>query len=191
VRTQDQHFEGFDAEPEEESRSAHKREAQAIRRLVEEVADLGEQSYASLNLPDDLREALNTARKLRPRSDERRRQLQYAARIQRGYPESDLAEQVRMLGASEKTDPDVMRFEKLRAELISSGIDAVNSLCRLCPQLDRRKLLSLVNKAKAEAKQADDDEQLPRPAARTLFKYVKTEVRKAGIKVPDTLLQSD
>ena len=33
-----QHFEGFDAEPEEESRSSHKRQAQAIRKLVEKIA---------------------------------------------------------------------------------------------------------------------------------------------------------
>ena len=40
-----QHFEGFDAEPEEESRSSHKRQAQAIRKLVEKIANLGEQSF--------------------------------------------------------------------------------------------------------------------------------------------------
>ena len=32
-----QHFEGFDSEPEELSRSAHKREAQAIRKLALQI----------------------------------------------------------------------------------------------------------------------------------------------------------
>ena len=36
-----QHFEGFDGEPEELSRSAYKREAQAIRKLADKIADLG------------------------------------------------------------------------------------------------------------------------------------------------------
>ena len=38
-----QHFEGFDEAPDEESRSAHKREAQALRKLVDKIADLGDQ----------------------------------------------------------------------------------------------------------------------------------------------------
>ena len=71
------HFEGFDSAPEEESRSAHKREAQAIRKLVEKIADLGDQSFKSLVIPQDVKDALIIARKLKPKSDERRRQLQY------------------------------------------------------------------------------------------------------------------
>lgn len=51
----EQHFEGFDAEPEEESRSSHKRQAQAIRKLVEKIANLGEQSFKSLVILKKLR----------------------------------------------------------------------------------------------------------------------------------------
>ena len=114
----EQHFEGFDASPEEESRSARKREAQAIRKLVEEVANLGQQSFNSLRIEDDVKEALLVARKLRIHSDERRRQLQYVARLQRGYPDSDLEQQLRSLGASSKVDPKTMKLEKLRQNLI-------------------------------------------------------------------------
>ena len=107
-----QHFEGFDAEPEEESRSSHKRQAQAIRKLVEKIANLGEQSFKSLVIPQDVKEALLVARKLKPKSDERRRQLQYVAKLQRNYDDSDLENQVNMLGASSKEDPNTMRLEK-------------------------------------------------------------------------------
>ena len=89
-----EHFEGFDVAPDEESRSAHKREAQAIRKLVEKIANLGEQSFKSLVLPQDVKEALLIARKLKPKSDERRRQLQYVAKLQRAYDDSDLENQV-------------------------------------------------------------------------------------------------
>ena len=62
------------------SRSARKREAQALRALIEKAAGLGREDFAALTLPEELREALEAARALRPRSDERRRQLQFAAR---------------------------------------------------------------------------------------------------------------
>ena len=48
-----QHFEGFDSEPEELSRSAYKREAQAIRKLADKIADLGTLSFKHLNFPDE------------------------------------------------------------------------------------------------------------------------------------------
>lgn len=184
-----QHFEGFDAEPEEESRSAHKREAQAIRKQIEEVANLGDQAFKSLQLPDDVRAAIVEARRLRPRSDERRRQLQYAAKLQRDYPEIDLARQIAMLGASSKEDPDTMRFEKLRAELITSGVGAVNALCSLCPELDRNRLRNLVKKAKEESLKVEEGAE--KPASRQLYKFVKTEIKKAGIAVPDTLVKAE
>lgn len=181
------HFEGFDAEPEEYSRSAHKREAQALRKLIEEIANLGDQSFKRLVLPEDVREAIVVARKLRPRSDERRRQLQFAAKLARDYPETDFKTQVAMLGASSKEDPDIMRFEKLRAELIENGVVCVNNLCQICAEIDRNKLRTLVKKAKEEA--AKVDESAEKPASRALYKFVKTEIKKAGIAVPATLLE--
>lgn len=180
------HFEGFDTEPDEMSRSAHKREAQAVRKLVEEVASLGDQSFAKLVLPSDVREAISVARKLRPRSDEKRRQLQYAAKLMRDYSDIDLKKQLSLLGASSKEDPDVMRYEKLRSELINSGVETINALCLLCKDLDRNKLRNLVKKAKEEALKVENGEE--KPVARQLFKFLKTEIKKAGIKVPDTLI---
>lgn len=180
------HFEGFDSEPDEASRSAHKREAQAIRKQIEEIANLGEQSFKSLLLPEDVRAAIITARKLRPRSDERRRQLQYAAKLQRDYPEIDLKAMLNGLGASAKEDPNVMRLEKLRTELIENGIEAVNNLCTLCHDIDRNKLRNLVKKAKEEAIKVQETEE--KPASRALYKFIKIELKKATVAIPATLL---
>lgn len=183
----EQHFEGFDHEPEEESRSARKREAQAIRKLVEDISNLGDQAFKSLKIPDDVKEALIVARKLRPRSDERRRQLQYVARLQRGYPESNLNEQVKMLGASSKEDPNTMRLEKLRQEMIDGGKMAIDAMCALINDTDRNKLRTLVKKASDEAK-SDLDGSLPKPASRALFKYLKSEFARAKISIPNHLI---
>lgn len=109
-----QHFEGFDEAPDEESRSAHKREAQALRKLVDKIADLGDQSFKALVMPQEVTDAFIIARKLKAKSDERRRQLQYVAKLARRYDDIDLEQQVNMLGASSKEDPNTMRLEKLR-----------------------------------------------------------------------------
>jgi ribosome-associated protein len=191
-----QHFEGFDQEPDEESRSARKRGAQEIRRQVENVANLGEHAFKAIRLEPDVRDAIVQARAMKPHSDERRRQLQYAARLQRSVAVQDLGEQIAALGSSSKEDPDIMRFENLRTELITQGVGAVNALCGLCPELDRKKLMSLVRKAKEEARIEEEaggagapGGKASKPWQRKLYRYVKDEVKKAGIPVPDTLIK--
>ena len=180
-----QHFEGFDAEPEAESRSQRKREAQALRRLIEDICALGEQSFRALRLQDDVREALLEARRLRPRSDERRRQLQYAARLQRAYPDDDLGARVRRLGASAKSDPLTLKLEKVRLALVTGGKPALDAFCALIVDTDRSKLRTLVKKAAAEAGAPD---QAPKPHSRALYRYLKSEFARSGAEVPLKLL---
>lgn len=185
-----EHFEGFDNAPEEESRSAHKREAQAIRKLVEKICDLGDQSFKSLEIPQDVKDALIIARKLKPKSDERRRQLQYVAKLQRHYDDSDLENQVNMLGASAKEDPNTMRLEKLRENMINGGVDVINAFCSLIIDTDRNKLRNLVKKAKEENKsQEGDGGELQKPNSRALFKFLKTEIKRAQVEIPAELLK--
>ena len=58
-----EHFEGFDTAPDEMSRSAHKREAQAIRKLADKIANLGDQAFARLSFEEaEVKEAFVKAR---------------------------------------------------------------------------------------------------------------------------------
>ncbi len=183
-----QHFEGFDKSAESDSRSAHKREAQALRKLIEKIADLGEQSFRQIELKDDVKAAMLIARKLKPNSDERRRQLQYVAKLQRAYPEDNLEEQFAALGSSSKTDPKVLRLERLREKLIEGDIGVLNALCSLILDIDRNKLRVLVKKAKDE-QSAQDMEQKEKPQSRRLYKFLKQEVTRANVELPDELLK--
>ena len=180
------HFEGFDHEAEEESRSAHKREAQALRKLVEKICNLGEQSFKSLVLPQDVKDALIVARKLKPKSDERRRQLQYVAKLQRNYDDMDLEQQVNMLGASAKEDPNTMRLEKLRENMLTGGVEVLNGFCSLVLDTDRNKLRNLVKKAKAEL---NNDAEAQKPNSRASFKFLKSEINRAKVEIPQELLK--
>lgn len=168
-----------DAGAAEPSRSAHKRAAREIRKLIGQIADLGEQSFNAMKLPEDVRQAVQIARGMGHRSDERRRQLQYAAKLQRAYPEFDLKQEYERLSASIRTDPEAVRLEKLRDELISGGTSSLNAFCALVRDTDRNMLRSLVKKAREEHLKTADTQQ-PRPCARALFRFVKSELSRSG-----------
>lgn len=179
-----QHFEGFDSEPEELSRSAYKREAQAIRKLADKIADLGTLSFKHLNFPDEsVKEAFVIARSMRKNSDEKRRQLQFAAKLLRAYDAEDLKKQIESIGATPKADPNAMRLENLRENLIRGGVKALNTFTAVINDTDRNKLRTLIKKAKDELAQ----EKGERPAARALFKYIKSELQRSGAAIPDEL----
>ena len=145
------------------------------------------ESFKKLVLDPQVKEALIIARSLKPRSDERRRQLQYVAKIQRSCEDfASLEEQVNMLGASSKEDPRTMRFEKLRENLIVGDVSVLNAVCSLIKEIDRNKLRTLVKKAKVEA---EGDLEASKPNSRALFKYLKSEFTKAGIDVPNELIK--
>ena len=181
-----EHFEGFDTEPDELSRSAHKREAQAIRKLADKIADLGDTAFARLKFEEEeVKEAFVKARSLRRISDERRRQLQFAAKLLRSFGHEDLENQINNLSTTAKEDPKAMRLEMLREHLIHGGIKGVNSLVELIPSIDRNKLRTLVKRAHDELSSTLPD----RPQARALYKFIKTEVNNAGVEIPDTMLR--
>ncbi len=181
-----EHFEGFDTEPDELSRSAHKREAQAIRKLADQIAALGDQAFSRLKFEDEeVKEAFVKARSLRRNSDEKRRQLQYAAKLLRSFGHESLEEQINGMSATAKEDPKAMRLEMLREYLIHGGIKGVNALVELIPAIDRNKLRTLVKRAHDELTSTLPD----RPAARALYQYIKAEVNKAGVEIPDNMLR--
>lgn len=179
-----EHFEGFDTAPDEMSRSAHKREAQAIRKLADKIANLGDQAFARLSFEEaEVKEAFVKARSLRRTSDERRRQLQYAAKLLRSFGHESLEEQLSGMSATAKVDPQAMRLEQLREYLIHNGIKGVNAMVELIPSIDRNKLRTLVKRAHDELCSTLPD----RPAARALYQFIKAEVKAAGVEIPETM----
>ncbi len=180
-----EYFSGFDSEPEEVSRSAQKREAQAVRKLAEDLAKLGIEAFNALTFPEDeVKQALLTARSLKRNSDERRRQLQYAAKLMRSCDLAPLQQQLSLQGASAAVDPQAMRLEKLRSELIASGAPAINALCALIYDIDRNKLRGLVKRAQQEVL----NEQAQKPALREIYQYLKSSFAASGVPLPDHLL---
>lgn len=181
-----EHFEGFDTAPDELSRSAHKREAQAIRKLADKIAQLGDQAFSRLSFEEaEIKEAFVKARSLRRNSDERRRQLQFAAKLLRSFGHEALEEQLEAINSTAKEDPRAMRLEMLREFLIHGGIKGVNALVELIPSIDRNKLRTLVKRAHDELSSTLPD----RPAARALYQFIKAETKRAQVEIPDNMLR--
>lgn len=179
-----EHFEGFDTAPDEQSKSAHKREAQAIRKLADKIADLGDTAFGRLKFDEeDVKEAFKKARSLKRTSDERRRQLQFTAKLLRTYGHESLQQQLEGMSATAKEDPKAMRLEQLREYLIHGGIKGVNAMVELIPSIDRNKLRTLVKRAHDELSATIPD----RPAARALYQFIKAEVNRSGVTIPDSM----
>ena len=177
-----EHFEGFDTQPDEMSRSAHKRQAQKIRNFADKIANLGDEAFKRINFIDnDIKEAFVIARKLKRTSDERRRQLQYAAKLLRDSDYQSIFDQVDNVNATSKEDPNTMRFEIWREYLILAGVEGINDFCSRILDTDRNKIRNLVKKASDEVKKDAAD----KVNVRTLFKFIKSEVKRSGINVPD------
>lgn len=180
-----EHFEGFDQEADESSKSAQKREAQEIRALAETICKLGLESYKKLKFPDEsIKEALDTARNLKINSDERRRQLQYVAKLMRQYELDELTQGVQSIGQSSKEDPKTAALENLREYFLDKGILAVNSFCQISANTDRNKLRHLLKKAQEEI---DLPSEASKPNCRALFKFLKQECTKNSISLEQML----
>lgn len=79
-----------------------------------------------------------------------------------------------------------MRLEQLREYLIHGGIKGVNALVELIPGIDRNKLRTLVKRAHDELSSTIPD----RPAARALYQFIKAEVNRAQVEIPDSMLRA-
>jgi len=160
-----------DAIPESErpSKTAVKKEMQALQQLGEQLVKLSNNELAKIPIHDEhLSEALSTARKLTSR-EALRRQLQYIGKLMR---DTDLTEIEAGLAKREEGQREqakqFQRLELLRDELATTGVSAIEKVLEDFPHADRQRLRQLVM-------QIDKDAQAKKPPAakRKLFQYLK------------------
>ncbi|WP_373089859.1 ribosome biogenesis factor YjgA [Zhongshania sp.] len=156
-------------ESERPSKTAVKKEMQALQQLGEKLVKLSNNELAKITIHDEhLIEALSTARKLTSR-EALRRQLQYIGKLMRGI---DLTEIEAGLAKREEGQREQAqqfhRLELLRDELAETGISAIEKALNVYPHGDRQRLRQLVM-------QIDKDAQAKKPPAakRKLFQYLK------------------
>lgn len=164
-----------DGAPEVVSKSQRKREAQALFRLGQQLAELTATQLDQLPIPARVRDAVEDAQRIRS-FGARKRQLLFLAKQLREADtqalESAMAEHLAE-GAEDRAT--LHRIERWRERLLAEGLDGINELAASHPQLDRQRLRSLVRKAASEA-----ERELPPAAARMLFR----ELRELDCETP-------
>jgi ribosome-associated protein len=149
---------------EEQSKSARKREAQRLKALGQQLAELNDEQRATLELPDVLAKAVADYRQITAH-EAKRRQGQYIGRLMRRIDVEALQQGldgfVRSSGQARFAHHEV---EHWRERLIADD-GALTEYMQRYPTTDRQQLRALIRTTRSRA----DD-----PAAfRALFRYLR------------------
>jgi ribosome-associated protein len=154
----------------EPSRSARKRDDDALQTLGERLVGLSAEALARIPLPEDLADAIREARRIHERGGHRR-QLQYIGKLMRRVDTAPILAAIAALDARHHDESDAFhRAEQWRDRLLREP-GAVKVLCEECPKADAQRLTQLVHEAAAEHAAGK-----PPRHARELFRYLRDEV---------------
>ena len=149
------------------SKSQIKRECQHLTDLGEEILKLKKEEIQSLDLPDELEEAVITALKIKSHSG-LKRQRQYIGKLLRSLESEDIESRVRKIQHRHDTNTaQFKRLEKWRDKLIDNDKETLNEIISRHPDIDRQHINQLIRAAHKEKR----EEKAP-AAARKLFKYL-------------------
>ena len=153
---------------ERPSKSAAKREAQALQELGEALIALPGAQLDALPLPEILRDAVLAARRISSRGA-LVRQRQLIGKIMRKIDVTPIREAIGQ--QEEARRGDARRFKRMetwRDRMLREGEPAIVEFCAAHPRSDGAELRRLVNAARLEATQAR-----PPKSARLLFQRVR------------------
>jgi ribosome-associated protein len=157
-----------DARP---SKTQLKQKSQELQDLGVAVSELSAERLAAIEMPDRLREAIETFRKTRSHEG-KRRQMQYVGKLMRSADEEALREAVAAatLGSAKETLM-LHDTERWRAELMAHD-DAMTRWLQLHPHTDTQQLRSLVRQARRDAAGLAPEARQPK-SFRELFLFIK------------------
>ena len=150
------------------SRTQRKKADHARKALGETLVTLGPDQMAGIDLPAELYEAIELARKTPSRSA-RRRQMQYIGTLLRRL---DVAPIKKALDNIQRGDLQkaqaFKRVEAWRDMLRAGNDDIIEEILAACPAADRQQLRQLTRNARREVGKGAET-----AASRKLFKYLR------------------
>lgn len=157
------------------SKSARKREMQALQDLGRELLDLPESQFSQVPLSEEIIDAIALYKRLHQR-EARRRQLQRIGKLMR---QEDIEAIDGTLAGFRQHDllfrQHFHRIEALRDQLIADGDTALAPLLDQYPDLDVQFIRQLIRQARQE-----DGRGKPPAASRKLFRYLREALPVAG-----------
>lgn len=149
------------------SKSQKKRDSLALQALGERLVELPPHQLDQIEIPADLREAVDTARAITARGG-RKRQLQYIGKLMRAVDPAPIRTALAKLDESGLASRALLhRAEDWRTRLLEEGDPALGAVIEQCPDVDRQHLRRLVRDARAER-----DAGRPPRHQRALFRYL-------------------
>jgi ribosome-associated protein len=149
------------------SKTQRKKEMHELQSLGAELVELSESLLADLALPDDLREAVLEAKRIKSH-EARRRQLQYIGRLMRDVDAAPIRAQIDALtGHSAQEAARHRRLEAVREKLLADD-EALTAYVAAHAGADLQALRTLIRNARREQK-----EGRPPRAFRELFRLLK------------------
>lgn len=163
-----------DAEDLPPSKSEIKRQMTALQKTGERLVNLSQVELARIPMPDELDEAISTARRIKSREG-LRRQLQYVGKVMRRI---DCSEIDAALAAIDEGQRSMARefhaLEALRDRLTEGDKQALAEAIDRYPHCDRQHLRQLQQNA-----HRDKLKEKNTGASRKLFRYLR-ELHEAG-----------
>lgn len=157
--------ETFDDAP---SKSQRKRDMHALQALGAELAELKASQLASIELPDELREAIAELERIRQR-EARRRQMQRIGRLMQQVDGATIA--ARLAAIKSQGILSVQRqqlIEQWRDQLLDNNSEALNRFIAEHPGVDIQHLRQLIRQGRKEQSQGK-----PATSARKLFRLIR------------------
>ena len=163
------------------SKSERKREADRLQAIGEKILALPAARLAQLPMPDKLRQAIETARKLTQRGA-LRRQRQYIGRLMRELDVGELEEALQGLEREDAGDQAAFHAaERWRDRLVTEGLPALEAFFDAYPTADRQRMRQLVNAVRADVTSG----KAPR-RSRELFREIRPVVAAGFEQDEDT-----
>ena len=159
---------GDDARP---SKTRLKQQSQDLQDLGMAVAALSDVRLAAIEMPDLLRDAIETYRRTKSHEG-KRRQMQYVGKLMRKADEAALREAVALATiGSAQAALALHQAEQWRAELMADD-DAMTRWLQVHPDTDTQQLRSLVRAARRDAAGLTPEARQPK-SVRELFQFIK------------------
>jgi ribosome-associated protein len=131
------------------SKSQRKRDMDALQDIGEELTQLNEQQLASVDLPENLRDAVLEARAMK-RNEARRRQMQYVGKLMRQVDPAPIRVKLDgFLSMSAEHTARLHHIERWRERLLSDP-QSVSEFIAEFPATDSQQLRTLIRNTEQE-----------------------------------------
>ncbi len=165
---------GSEAAP---SKTARKKQAHALQELGLTLARLPDERRRAVDMPDDLREAIEHYLQFRSH-EARRRQLQLVGKLLRRIDPAPLVEAVERFHSGRSAEAERLHaVERWRSALIADD-EAVTRWVAAHPDTDVQELRRLVRSARAEGAGQDAEQRQPK-SYRLLFRLIRRALEAA------------